>query len=74
MVSTKGWNRGLGSRLGEGAVLVRREPNLTRVSFAGLCNGALTEEIGEFFSCSRLGHSSLEIRNNYRVSVSVPRE
>lgn len=42
MVSTKGWDRGLGSRLG------RREPNLARVSFAGLCNGALTEEIGEF--------------------------
>lgn len=32
-----------------GAVLVRREPNLVRVSFAGLCNGTLTEEIGEFF-------------------------
>lgn len=26
------------------------------------------------FSCSRLGHSSLEILNNYRLSVSVANE
>lgn len=64
--------QGPGSTLG--AVLVRRGQSLTMASFAGLCTGARAEEIGEFFPCSRLGHSFLEIRNNYRVSVSVPRE
>lgn len=47
MVSTKCWARGSGSRLG--GSLGEEGQSLTRVSFAGLCNGALAEEIGEFF-------------------------
>lgn len=39
--------QGPGSRMG--AVLLRRGQSLTRAYFAGLCNGALAEEIGEFF-------------------------
>lgn len=39
--------QGPGSRMG--TVLLRRGQSLTRAYFAGLCNGALAEEIGEFF-------------------------